>query len=162
MFRSWVVLYPVVFGREVCSDHRVSKRSILKGNLSWFVAIPWHVTCNALRDTTSLWDVSIYLRGEGGTMPGNRETLGSHEVCRILQISSRQLEYWVLIGIVHPVLEPHGRRIFRRFTHEDLEFLKHVKELTDEGFPISKAAEKIRAKAAEMEGSRQHAYRQEE
>jgi DNA-binding transcriptional MerR regulator len=76
-----------------------------------------------------------------------KETFGSQEVCRILQISSRQLDYWVLIGVVQPILEPHGRKIFRRFTSDDLFFLKHVKDLTDEGFLVSKAAEKVRTKA---------------
>lgn len=69
----------------------------------------------------------------------------------ILDISSRQLEYWALIGVVQPILEPHGKKIFRRFTWNDILFLKRVKELTDEGFLVSKAAEKIRTKALPLE-----------
>ena len=75
-------------------------------------------------------------------------TFGSQHVCRVLEISTRQLEYWVLIGVVRPLLEPHGKKLFRRFTREDIQFLRQVKALTDEGFLVSKAAEKIRAQSA--------------
>jgi len=80
-------------------------------------------------------------------MPIQEMTFGTQEVCRSLQISSRQLEYWVLIGVVDPILEPHGKKLFRRFTRQDIQILKRVKDLTDEGFLVSKAAEKVRAQA---------------
>jgi len=66
------------------------------------------------------------------------------EVCRRLSLSYRQLEYWVLIGVVSPVFEAHGKKRFQKFSDADLEFLKAVKTLTDEGYLVSRAAEKIR------------------
>ncbi|MFQ5543077.1 MAG: MerR family transcriptional regulator [Nitrospiria bacterium] len=66
------------------------------------------------------------------------------DVCRRLNLSYRQLEYWVLIGVVNPVSEQHGMKIRRKFNDEDLLFLKAVKALTDEGFLVSRAAEKVR------------------
>jgi DNA-binding transcriptional MerR regulator len=54
------------------------------------------------------------------------------------------LEYWVLIGVVEPLSEPHGVKVFRRFTQEDLEILLQVKKLTDEGVLVSRAAEKVK------------------
>jgi len=81
--------------------------------------------------------------------------LGPKEVCRLLNLSHRQLDYWVLIGVVKPLLEPHGKKIFKRFTDEDLSFLKEVKTLTDEGFLVSKAAQKVReswSKRTEQDG----------
>lgn len=71
--------------------------------------------------------------------------LGPKEICRSLNLSQRQLEYWVLIGVVKPILEPHGKKIFKKFTPDDLQFLREVKTLTDEGFLVSKAAQKIRS-----------------
>lgn len=70
--------------------------------------------------------------------------LGPKEICRLLNLSHRQLDYWVLIGVVRPLLEPHGKKLFKRFTDEDFYFLKEVKTLTDEGFLVSKAAQKVR------------------
>lgn len=66
------------------------------------------------------------------------------EVCQLLELSYRQLEYWVLIGVVKPTLEPHGQKKYQRFSDEDLHFLKKVKALTDEGYLVSRAAEKLR------------------
>jgi DNA-binding transcriptional MerR regulator len=70
--------------------------------------------------------------------------LGPKEICGLLNLSHRQLDYWVLIGVVKPILEPHGKKVFKRFTDEDFHFLKEVKALTDEGFLVSKAAQKVR------------------
>lgn len=66
------------------------------------------------------------------------------EVCKQLSLSYRQLEYWVLIGVVKPRLEPHGKKQYQKFSDEDLYFLKEVKALTDEGYLVSRAAEKVR------------------
>ncbi|MFQ5455096.1 MAG: MerR family transcriptional regulator [Nitrospirota bacterium] len=72
------------------------------------------------------------------------DTYGTGEACRLVGISQRQLEYWVLIGVVKPDIHPHGSRFFKRFTKKDIEILTYVKRLTDEGFLVSKAAEKAR------------------
>jgi DNA-binding transcriptional MerR regulator len=72
------------------------------------------------------------------------EQHGTAEVCRQVGISLRQLEYWILIGIVLPRLEPHGLKFFKRFNENDIEILKQVKLLTDEGFLVSRALEKVR------------------
>ncbi len=66
------------------------------------------------------------------------------EVCKLLELSYRQLEYWVLIGVVKPAFEPHGKKKYQKFSYEDLHFLKKVKALTDEGYLVSRAAEKLR------------------
>lgn len=71
-------------------------------------------------------------------------TYGTNEVCRLVGISSRQLEYWVLIGVVKPKFHPHGARLFKRFSEKDIQILKQVKGLTDEGFLLRKAAEKVK------------------
>ena len=73
---------------------------------------------------------------------------GANEVCKRVGLSPRQLEYWVLIGVVRPMSERHGTKIFRRFSEQDVRVLKRVKAMTDEGFLVSRAAEKIRGEAA--------------
>jgi len=81
----------------------------------------------------------------------NSQSFGPKEICRLLNLSHRQLDYWVLIGVVKPMLEPHGQKIFKRFTDHDLHFLKEVKTLTDQGFIVSKAAQKVRESFREVE-----------
>lgn len=74
----------------------------------------------------------------------SQKRFGPKEICRLLNLSQRQLDYWVLIGVVKPVLEAHGTKFFKKFTEQDLIFLREVKMLTDEGFLVSKAAQKVR------------------
>lgn len=69
---------------------------------------------------------------------------GSAEVCRRVGISLRQLEYWILIGIVRPRLEPHKSKYFKRFSEQEIEILKQIKRLTDEGFLVSRALAKVK------------------
>lgn len=71
---------------------------------------------------------------------------GTKEVCEQVGLSARQLEYWVLIGVVRPILERHGAKTFKKFTEDDLRILRNVKELTDEGVLVSRAAEKVKTR----------------
>jgi len=43
-------------------------------------------------------------------------------------------------------MEPHGSKVFKKFTEEDVRILKEVKILTDEGVLVSRAAQKVRMK----------------
>ena len=72
------------------------------------------------------------------------KTYGSAKVCQLIGISYRQLEYWILIGVVTPVMDRRGAKTFKRFTDEDLWTIARVKELTDEGFLVSRAVEKLK------------------
>lgn len=63
----------------------------------------------------------------------------SSEVTRELNISLRQLYYWELKGIVRPKMIKLGSRQFKRFSQEDLETLKKVKEFLDQGYTLAGA-----------------------
>jgi DNA-binding transcriptional MerR regulator len=69
---------------------------------------------------------------------------GSSELCRIIGISYRQLEYWTLIGVIIPTVEHRGAKSFKRYTDNDIWILKRIKELTDEGFLVSRALDKLK------------------
>jgi DNA-binding transcriptional MerR regulator len=77
-----------------------------------------------------------------------KKTYSPKEICRQAKISARQLGYWKLIGIVRPGQELHGTRIFYRYTDRDLELLQAVQKLTEQGYLVSKAAERIKAALA--------------
>lgn len=73
-----------------------------------------------------------------------KKTFGPREVCRLVGLTVRQLGYWKLIGVVRPRQEIHGTRIFHRYTEKDIQFLKDVTHLTREGYPVSKALERVK------------------
>lgn len=68
---------------------------------------------------------------------------GAKEICQTIGISHRQLDYWVLIGVVTPHLERHGAKLFRRFSRDDVTVLRRIKQLIDEGVVVSRAAERV-------------------
>jgi len=72
-----------------------------------------------------------------------QKTYGPKAVCQSVGISQRQLGYWGMIGVIKPTKQMHGAKVFNRYTDEDIETLKKVKKLIEEGFFVSKAAEKI-------------------
>lgn len=51
-------------------------------------------------------------------------------------LSTRQLYYWELIGLIQPRYETFGVRQFRRYSQKDLEILKRAKRMLDEGYTL--------------------------
>lgn len=76
---------------------------------------------------------------------GERHTYGAKEVCQIVDISLRQLGYWKLIGVVKPRKELRENKVFFRYSEKDLQVLKAIRQLTGEGYLVSKAAERVKA-----------------
>src|SRR5581483_3404566 len=79
------------------------------------------------------------------------KTYGPKAVCRLIGISQRQLGYWTLIGVIKPAKQAHGSKTFNRYTDQDVETLRRVKKLTEEGFFVSKAAEKVQKETVQSE-----------
>ncbi len=76
--------------------------------------------------------------------------LGPTQVCKIVGISKRQLDYWVLIGIIDPVIEPRGAKNFKRFTEHHIIILKEIKRLSDEGFMVHRALDRLKKERPEL------------
>ena len=70
-------------------------------------------------------------------------TWGSTEVASRVGITLRQLYYWERLGIVRPERENFGDRKFRRYSARDVQSLRRVKQLVDEGYVLNRAAEKV-------------------
>lgn len=58
-------------------------------------------------------------------------------------LSARQLYYWELIGLICPRYETFGMRRFRRYTQEDLRYLKFAKQLLDQGYTLQAVKQNI-------------------
>ena len=67
----------------------------------------------------------------------------TYTVTKECGISTRQLYYWELIGIIRPHYETFGSRRFRRYTPEDIHLLKQVKNLLDEGFTLQAVRDRV-------------------
>ena len=83
-------------------------------------------------------------------MDNNKRTYGPKSVCQLVGISHRQLGYWSMIGVIKPTKKIHGSKVFNHYTEEDVETLKRVKKLTEEGFFVSKAAEKVHKEIVDL------------
>ncbi len=78
--------------------------------------------------------------------------LTSSEVRKQLNISTRQLYYWELKGIVQPRSVTRGSRKFKRFSTDDLEKLQKVKEYLDQGYTLETAARRVSGTEQAVQG----------
>jgi DNA-binding transcriptional MerR regulator len=83
--------------------------------------------------------------GAGPAAPGGDEPgFGGPQVCRIVGITYRQLDYWARTGLVVPSIEPaHGSGTRRRYAYRDLIALRVIKALLDAGVSLQRARRAI-------------------
>jgi len=76
--------------------------------------------------------------GEAGTAV--EEGFGGPQVCTIVGITYRQLDYWARTGLVRPSLaDAAGSGTQRRYSYRDLVRLKVIKSLLDAGVKLQSA-----------------------
>ena len=87
--------------------------------------------------------------------PGT-EGFGGPQVCAIVGISYRQLDYWARTDLVRPSLaDARGSGTQRRYSYTDLVRLKVIKSLLDAGVKLQtarRAIEYLREDTASWEG----------
>ena len=71
--------------------------------------------------------------------------LSSSEITRKLNISLRQLYYWELKGIVKPRMITMGSREFKRYSANDVDILRQIKDFLDQGYTLSSAVQRVRS-----------------
>ena len=82
--------------------------------------------------------------------PSSPKISGPTQVCKIVGISKRQLDYWILIGIIEPVIETRGAKNFKKFTEHHISILKEIKRLSDEGFMVHRALGRLKKEKPEL------------
>jgi DNA-binding transcriptional MerR regulator len=83
---------------------------------------------------------------QGSLIDGNGEEIGFRgpQVCAIVGISYRQLDYWARTDLVRPSLaDAHGSGTQRRYSYRDLVRLKVIKNLIDAGVKLQTARKAI-------------------
>src|ERR1700751_3436358 len=83
-----------------------------------------------------------------GTHSGDRQSgpagYRGPQVCKIVGITYRQLDYWARTGLLHPsITEARGSGSQRRYSYTDLVRLKVIKRLLDAGVSLQAARKAI-------------------
>jgi DNA-binding transcriptional MerR regulator len=80
-------------------------------------------------------------RGDGESGPAGYR---GPQVCKIVGITYRQLDYWARTGLLHPsISEARGSGSQRRYSYTDLVQLKVIKRLLDAGVSLHAARKAI-------------------
>src|SRR5438093_13262063 len=67
------------------------------------------------------------------------------EVCRLVGITYRQLDYWARTGLVTPsIRDARGSGTQREYSFQDLVTLKVIKQLLDTGVALQKVRKAVR------------------
>jgi DNA-binding transcriptional MerR regulator len=70
-----------------------------------------------------------------------QENISIGDTARITGVSEKQLRYWESIGILTDIDRVLcGARSYRRYSHDQVEFIKKVKERLDKGFTLEASA----------------------
>ena len=76
--------------------------------------------------------------------PAAEDGFGGPQVCKIVGISYRQLDYWARTGLVRPsIADAKGSGTQRRYSYRDLLRLKVIKSLLDAGVKLQTARRAI-------------------
>jgi len=79
--------------------------------------------------------------------------IGSIAAAREVGISLRQLYHWVnVFQVVKPRQRQCGMRVFKGFTCEDIECLKGVKQMIDQGYTLRAAVNRALSKQNHFSG----------
>ena len=73
----------------------------------------------------------------------NTMWLTSADVTRKLRISLRQLYYWETKGIIKPRPITMGSREFKRYSGNDFEILRQIKDCLDQGYTLNGAVRQV-------------------
>jgi DNA-binding transcriptional MerR regulator len=77
---------------------------------------------------------------EGGAAPAGEAGYGGPQVCKLIGITYRQLDYWARTGLLRPsVADARGSGTKRLYSYRDLLELKVIKQLLDAGVSLQSA-----------------------
>ena len=77
---------------------------------------------------------------EGGAAPAGEAGYRGPQVCKLIGISYRQLDYWARTGLLRPsVADARGSGTKRLYSYRDLLELKVIKQLLDAGVSLQSA-----------------------
>jgi DNA-binding transcriptional MerR regulator len=84
----------------------------------------------------------------------NKQTFSIGDAAKMTGATQKQIRHWEASGFI-PLVERLvcGERSFRRFTMDDVETIRKIKDYLDEGFTLSSAVNKAAGKNPKKEGS---------
>ncbi|HEV3280918.1 MAG TPA: MerR family transcriptional regulator [Acidimicrobiales bacterium] len=80
----------------------------------------------------------------GGRRPGPDDGFRGAEVCSVVGITYRQLDYWARTGLLRPsIVDASGSGSQRRYSYGDVLELKVIKRLLDAGLKLQQARQAV-------------------
>ena len=87
------------------------------------------------------------------TAGGDGDGFGGPQVCTVVGITYRQLDYWARTDLLRPsITEAKGSGTRRRYSYRDLVELKVIKNMLDAGISLSSARRAIQCLRDELGG----------
>ena len=71
-------------------------------------------------------------------------TLGIGQTSQETGVSERMLRHWQSVGYITPEVVVCGERGYRRFSAKDIQLIKAIKKLKDDGFTLKAAAKQAK------------------
>ena len=75
-----------------------------------------------------------------------QNTVGIGQTSQETGVSERMLRHWQSVGYINPEIVVCGDRNYRRYTSQDIQLIKTIKELKDEGFTLNAAVKQAKIK----------------
>ncbi len=105
---------------------------------------PDAVRSDAVRSDAVPSDAVPSIGSAAGDPIGYEAGFGGPQVCSLVHISYRQLDYWARTGLLKPsIAAAHGSGTKRRYSYRDLVQLKVIKQLLDAGISLHSARRAI-------------------
>ena len=76
-----------------------------------------------------------------------KKTYSIGDLSEIVGISKRQLRNWEALGYIQePMRIRYGKRLYRRYSIDDLKLIKKIKFFLDQGYTLNSAVVKAKQK----------------
>ena len=75
-----------------------------------------------------------------------QNTVGIGQTSQETGVSERMLRHWQSVGYINPEVVVCGERGYRRFSAKDIQLIKTIKKLKDDGFTLKAAAKQAKIK----------------
>jgi len=88
-----------------------------------------------------------------GRVEGSEPGFRGPQVCSLVGITYRQLDYWARTGLLRPsIVDATGSGSQRRYSYRDVLELKVIKQLLDAGLKLQQARQAVECLRDEMGG----------
>ena len=87
-----------------------------------------------------------------------KNTFSIGDTAKMTKATQKQIRHWEAKGYISEAARVvSGDRAYRRFTPDQVETIRQIKEFLDQGFTLTAAAQKVTGKKISTKGDKRHA-----